>query len=68
MWKWWNNFLDEIDKIASGKKNNGQDPSKEGVQRDLLPIVEGSSVQTKFGQLKQTIFYLCCWCISCFKT
>ena len=45
-------FLDEIDKIASWKKNNGQDPSKEGVQRDLLPIVEGSSVQTKFGQLK----------------
>ena len=45
-------FLDEIDKIASGKKNNGQDPSKEGVQRDLLPIVEGSNVQTKFGQIK----------------
>jgi ATP-dependent HslUV protease ATP-binding subunit HslU len=45
-------FLDEIDKIASGKKNNGQDPSKEGVQRDLLPIVEGSSVQTKYGQIK----------------
>ncbi|MFW3411211.1 ATP-dependent protease ATPase subunit HslU [Aliarcobacter butzleri] len=45
-------FLDEIDKIASGKKNYGQDPSKEGVQRDLLPIVEGSSVQTKFGQIK----------------
>ncbi|MCT7636060.1 ATP-dependent protease ATPase subunit HslU [Aliarcobacter butzleri] len=45
-------FLDEIDKIASGKKNNAQDPSKEGVQRDLLPIVEGSSVQTKFGQIK----------------
>ena len=45
-------FLDEIDKIASGKKANGQDPSKEGVQRDLLPIVEGSSVQTKFGQIK----------------
>ena len=45
-------FLDEIDKIASRKKNNGQDPSKEGVQRDLLPIVEGSSVQTKFGQIK----------------
>ncbi|QKF67406.1 heat shock protein HslVU, ATPase subunit [Arcobacter venerupis] len=45
-------FLDEIDKIASGKKAQGQDPSKEGVQRDLLPIVEGSSVQTKFGQLK----------------
>ena len=45
-------FLDEIDKIASGKKNNGQDPSKEGVQRDLLPIVEGSVVQTKFGTIK----------------
>lgn len=45
-------FIDEIDKIASGKKNQGSDPSKEGVQRDLLPIVEGSSVQTKFGQIK----------------
>lgn len=45
-------FLDEIDKIASGKSNQNQDPSKEGVQRDLLPIVEGSSVQTKFGQVK----------------
>ena len=45
-------FIDEIDKIASGKKNQGQDPSKEGVQRDLLPIVEGSCVQTKFGQIK----------------
>ena len=45
-------FIDEIDKIASGKKNQGQDPSKEGVQIDLLPIVEGSSVQTKFGQIK----------------
>ena len=45
-------FLDEIDKIASSKTNQNQDPSKEGVQRDLLPIVEGSSVQTKFGQVK----------------
>ena len=44
-------FLDEIDKIATGKSNN-QDPSKEGVQRDLLPIVEGSNVQTKYGQIK----------------
>ena len=44
-------FLDEIDKIASGKNNQNQDPSKEGVQRDLLPIVEGSSVQTKYGQV-----------------
>ncbi|WP_419769623.1 MAG: HslU--HslV peptidase ATPase subunit [Candidatus Marinarcus sp.] len=45
-------FLDEIDKIASGKSNQNQDPSKEGVQRDLLPIVEGSTVTTKFGQIK----------------
>lgn len=45
-------FLDEIDKIATGSKSQNQDPSKEGVQRDLLPIVEGSSVHTKFGQVK----------------
>ncbi|RLA68865.1 MAG: HslU--HslV peptidase ATPase subunit [Epsilonproteobacteria bacterium] len=43
-------FLDEIDKIAVSAKSEGRnDPSKEGVQRDLLPIVEGSSVTTKFG-------------------
>ncbi|MGQ2743299.1 ATP-dependent protease ATPase subunit HslU [Campylobacter coli] len=46
-------FMDEIDKIAvSSGNSNRQDPSKEGVQRDLLPIVEGSSVQTKIGTLK----------------
>jgi len=45
-------FLDEIDKIATGNNNKNQDPSKEGVQRDLLPIVEGSSVHTKYGQIK----------------
>jgi ATP-dependent HslUV protease ATP-binding subunit HslU len=45
-------FLDEIDKIATGGNNKNQDPSKEGVQRDLLPIVEGSNVQTKYGQIK----------------
>ncbi len=45
-------FLDEIDKIAVGAKNDGRsDPSKEGVQRDLLPIVEGSSINTKFGPI-----------------
>ncbi|WP_373003407.1 HslU--HslV peptidase ATPase subunit [Sulfurimonas sp.] len=43
-------FLDEIDKIAISAKSQGRnDPSKEGVQRDLLPIVEGSSVTTKYG-------------------
>jgi len=45
-------FLDEIDKIATGSNNKNQDPSKEGVQRDLLPIVEGSNVHTKYGQIK----------------
>ena len=44
-------FLDEIDKIASPKSSQNQDPSKEGVQRDLLPIVEGSDVQTKYGTI-----------------
>jgi ATP-dependent HslUV protease ATP-binding subunit HslU len=44
-------FIDEIDKIASksGKGGGGPDVSREGVQRDLLPIVEGSSVNTKYG-------------------
>ncbi|EGK7513670.1 ATP-dependent protease ATPase subunit HslU [Campylobacter lari] len=46
-------FIDEIDKVAvSSSNSNRQDPSKEGVQRDLLPIVEGSTIQTKFGPLK----------------
>ncbi|MFT7879826.1 MAG: HslU--HslV peptidase ATPase subunit [Sulfurimonas sp.] len=45
-------FLDEIDKIAvSASSQSRQDPSKEGVQRDLLPIVEGSTVQTKLGMV-----------------
>ncbi|MGQ2896960.1 ATP-dependent protease [Helicobacter pylori] len=46
-------FIDEIDKIAvSSKEGSRQDPSKEGVQRDLLPIVEGSVVNTKYGSIK----------------
>ncbi len=47
-------FLDEIDKIASshGDTGHGPDVSREGVQRDILPIVEGSNVQTKFGVVK----------------
>jgi ATP-dependent HslUV protease ATP-binding subunit HslU len=47
-------FLDEIDKIASreGKTSGGPDVSREGVQRDLLPIVEGSTVNTKYGPIK----------------
>ncbi|MCG2715980.1 MAG: ATP-dependent protease ATPase subunit HslU [Candidatus Marinimicrobia bacterium] len=47
-------FLDEIDKIASSHSDSGRGPdvSREGVQRDILPIVEGSNVQTKFGVVK----------------
>lgn len=46
-------FLDEIDKIAGGdSKSHGPDVSREGVQRDLLPIVEGSNVSTKYGMVK----------------
>lgn len=45
-------FLDEIDKIAGEDAGSGPDVSREGVQRDLLPIVEGSSVVTKYGMVK----------------
>ena len=46
-------FIDEIDKIASGStKGSGPDVSREGVQRDLLPIIEGSTVNTKYGTIK----------------
>lgn len=47
-------FIDEIDKVASGqaKKGSGPDVSREGVQRDLLPIVEGSTVSSKYGRIR----------------
>ena len=45
-------FLDEIDKIAGTEAKHGPDVSRQGVQRDLLPIVEGSTVMTKYGQVK----------------
>ncbi len=45
-------FIDEIDKIASGGKGHGPDVSREGVQRDILPIVEGCTVMTKHGAIK----------------
>jgi ATP-dependent HslUV protease ATP-binding subunit HslU len=45
-------FIDEIDKIAGRDANRGPDVSREGVQRDLLPIVEGSTVNTKYGAIK----------------
>ena len=44
-------FIDEIDKVA-GRSSNGPDVSREGVQRDILPIVEGSTVNTKYGVVK----------------
>ncbi len=45
-------FLDEIDKIVGEGSSNGPDVSREGVQRDLLPIIEGSNVQTKYGVIR----------------
>ena len=45
-------FIDEIDKVAGGGKAQGPDVSREGVQRDLLPIVEGSNVNTKYGVVR----------------
>ncbi|MBW7473307.1 ATP-dependent protease ATPase subunit HslU [Paenibacillus oenotherae] len=45
-------FIDEIDKIASPSRGSGPDVSREGVQRDILPIVEGSTIMTKYGPVK----------------
>ena len=45
-------FIDEIDKIAGHRAGSGPDVSREGVQRDILPIVEGSTVNTKYGPVK----------------
>jgi ATP-dependent HslUV protease ATP-binding subunit HslU len=45
-------FLDELDKVAGAESSYGPDVSREGVQRDLLPIVEGSTVATKYGMVK----------------
>jgi len=45
-------FLDEIDKIAAQGRGSGPDVSREGVQRDLLPVVEGTTVNTKYGPVK----------------
>jgi ATP-dependent HslUV protease ATP-binding subunit HslU len=45
-------FLDEIDKIASRDQTHGPDVSREGVQRDILPIVEGTTVTSKYGMVK----------------
>ncbi|WP_018868853.1 MULTISPECIES: ATP-dependent protease ATPase subunit HslU [unclassified Thioalkalivibrio] len=45
-------FLDEIDKVAKGSEKSGSDVSREGVQRDLLPLIEGTTVSTKLGMVR----------------
>ncbi|MEQ1518419.1 MAG: ATP-dependent protease ATPase subunit HslU [Usitatibacteraceae bacterium] len=45
-------FIDEIDKIASRSETQGADVSRQGVQRDLLPLIEGTTISTKFGMVK----------------
>lgn len=45
-------FLDELDKLASPQKTHGPDVSRQGVQRDLLPLIEGSTVSTRYGPVK----------------
>ncbi len=45
-------FIDEIDKVASRQETGGSDVSRQGVQRDLLPLVEGTTVSTKYGMIK----------------
>jgi ATP-dependent HslUV protease ATP-binding subunit HslU len=45
-------FLDEIDKVAKRQENSSSDVSREGVQRDLLPLIEGSTVSTKYGSVR----------------
>lgn len=53
-------FIDEIDKICKKSGNSGGDVSREGVQRDLLPIIEGSTVNTKYGMVKTDhILFIC---------
>ena len=53
-------FLDEIDKITSRSESSGADVSRQGVQRDLLPLVEGTTVSTKYGMIKTDhILFIC---------
>ncbi len=53
-------FIDEIDKIASAGRAHGPDVSREGVQRDILPIIEGSTVATKHGPIKTDhVLFIC---------
>ena len=53
-------FIDEMDKIVGKSASHGPDVSREGVQRDILPIVEGSTVNTKFGNVKTDFMLFIC--------
>ena len=55
-------FLDEIDKISGRTDRVGGDVSREGVQRDLLPLIEGQPLAQNMDLLKQIIFIYCFWC------
>ena len=50
-------FIDEIDKICGKNTGTSGEVSREGVQRDLLPLIEGSTVSTKYGSIKQIIYF-----------
>ncbi len=53
-------FIDEIDKICGGDERRGGDVSREGVQRDLLPLIEGTTVSTKYGMVRTNhILFIC---------
>lgn len=53
-------FIDEIDKITGKDERRGGDVSREGVQRDLLPLIEGTTVSTKYGMVKTDhILFIC---------
>ena len=54
-------FFDEIDKIAKRSEHAGADVSREGVQRDLLPLIEGSTVSTKYGMVKNRSYFIYCF-------
>ncbi len=61
-------FLDEIDKVCARADARGADVSREGVQRDLLPLIEGTTVSTKHGPVKTDhILFIRLWRISCCK-
>ncbi len=45
-------FIDELDKVVAGESSHGADVSRQGVQRDLLPIIEGTTIQTRYGYVK----------------